>query len=170
MLPVLKETKSLSRTHGHLCLHVCVNSFSPHSLKKNPMITNGQMAKIRLLWFGWISAFEPSLLEEVPTVTAHVSPPPPRPVQAYTCVSRLLAAPDPDIFIWLALLAGVFLSLPLYSSQQSFCPPAGSTPTSTPPPDFKHVVLGARVMAVPSICSHRKQISPDLKMCTSLSL
>lgn len=77
VLPVLKETKSLSRTHGHLCLHVCVNSFSPHSLKKNPMITNGQMAKIRLLWFGWISAFEPSLLEEVPTVTAHVSPPPP---------------------------------------------------------------------------------------------
>lgn len=81
----------------------------------------------------------------------------------HACVSGVLAAPNPDIFfVCLALLAGVFLSLPLCLSQQPSCPPAGRMPTSTPPPDFKHVVLGARVMALPTVCSYRKQMSQDL--------
>lgn len=62
------------------------------------------------------------------------------------------------------LLAGGFLSLPLCCSQQCSCPPAGFSPTSSPHPDFKHVVLGPKLMALPLVCSHRKQISPDLEM------
>ena len=62
-------------THLLTLVFACLCELSLTPFTENLIITNGQMAKIRLLWFCQISVFEPSLLEEVPTVTGHVSPP-----------------------------------------------------------------------------------------------
>lgn len=156
----------MSRSASLLCACLCELCFTP--LTEDLIITNGQMEKIRLLrqWCISCVCFLNPFVERGTTTSGDVT----RTLSTYAGLhvcELAVSSPRPRHFHLSGLLAGVFLSLPLCCSQQSSCPPAGPTPTSTPPPDFKHVVLGASVMALPSIRSHRKQISPKLKMCNS---
>lgn len=80
-----------------------------------------------------------------------------RPVQLQTC---LLAWETLTQTFWSPWAGGWRLLLPPHCySQHSLAHLLGPAPAHTQPPDFKHVVLGARVKEWSSICTHRPPIT-----------
>lgn len=83
-------------------------------------------------------------------------------VQAHMC-SLATCSPSPRPFHLPCLLGGVLFYLTLCRSQQTQRPTCWAHTNLYSTSNLKHVVLVARLMTVPPVCWHRKQI------CLSLS-